>query len=1055
MKKNTLARLIAGSIAALMILAPTASFAASEDAPADQYVAYDDISSDATSYAWVTPVTPDGAPYSGWANEIDFDLPEYKHNPLEKYSATAQQPVYYAPGEGVGTYAKDQGSWGTCWAFAATGAAESSLLAQGRTFNRGTAATASNLDLSELHTAFFFYNTESDPLGNMQNDITAIVGDTYLTGGGNGMCTSFALMSWKGMGLESDAPYSSITSKFHPVDQALCHKEAAHCRNAYWIDMSDIMLVKEMVVRYGGVAVHFNYNYERYYTQYASFFNEKDYKYNGHEVLIVGWNDNFPRSQFISQMMNGQWIPNGAWIVKNSWGQNWGMQSAGMRGMFNMSYYDYTLRKNPGIVYDFEDRDNLDNNYQYDGTASINSLPIPAAQSDPTKLGSQYVVKASDYERLSAVSFAFKSPNVHYSIQIFKKGEGGMTTAPDDGIPMLDSPIIGTTDYTGYYTVPLNKELVFQRGDVYSVVISIWHESGNAEIFVDKEDYDNDWIHFVNHVEYGESWFAWGQDSAWAELSDFVFPLNTSYTDGYTLRMKAYTDNMAPITYTLTGLTNGGSEYARYNKPFSTKLVTDTVLPETIDVFMSGNLLTAGESYTYNNATGGITINKVNGPVEIVAGVAVHEHTWSEGVITTAPTCGETGIMTYTCTECGETITEAVPATGRHTWDGGVVTTEPTETETGVRTYTCTVCGAAREEEIPVITGDITINKLGSYDVKISGLNAAKAYTVRYATGVYANAGAVKNGVNAGFIQIRNADEATVTLPTAGTHTIAIFCGSEAVYFGTVDITNADIRDHLVASSNELSLKVENLVGASYVKLYRDGAAIMTVAAKNFSTDGLKTWADMIAPASGVYDVRIVYADGGVVEGSVVLTAPETGISTNGRIFTLSGYGANNVSYLRLAKGEITTAAAMKSAPDLRTYGRKYFTGDTAAFAALDAVNGETTTYTVQIGYASGYTEFVTFGITPTVPTVTAASGSIMITNVQSESYCLDWVRCAPGELDSLYAIRHAKGSQVRKAENIVDDTITFAGLSSGTYSLYYLYDGWNLSEGLLTVNVK
>ena len=85
-----------------------------------------------------------------------------------------------------------------------------------------------------------------------------------------------------------------------------------------------------------------------------------------------------------------------------------------------------------------------------------------------------------------------------------------MNTAPDEGTPLLTSPINGVTDYTGYYTIPLGQELIFERGDIFSVVISIWHESGNAEIFVDKNDFDNDWIHFVNSVEYGQSWFAWG-----------------------------------------------------------------------------------------------------------------------------------------------------------------------------------------------------------------------------------------------------------------------------------------------------------------------------------------------------------------------------------------------------------------------------------------------------------------------------------------------------------------------------------------------------------------
>ena len=216
---KTVKGVIAGFLSALMLLTPAAVYAdnGGETLGETGYAAYDDAA--ASDHAWVTPVTsavtPESAEPGGHVG-IPYELPEYQRDPLETVSAEVSQPFYYAIGEGIGTYAKDQGQWGTCWAFSATGAAESSILANGGTFNKGTEATASNIDLSELHTAYFFYNTESDPLGNMQNDKTAIVGYTYLTGGGNNMLTSFALMAWKGMALESTCPYGSITGQYQP-----------------------------------------------------------------------------------------------------------------------------------------------------------------------------------------------------------------------------------------------------------------------------------------------------------------------------------------------------------------------------------------------------------------------------------------------------------------------------------------------------------------------------------------------------------------------------------------------------------------------------------------------------------------------------------------------------------------------------------------------------------------------------------------------------------------------------------------------------------------------
>ena len=69
---------------------------------------------------------------------------------------------------------------------------------------------------------------------------------------------------------------------------------------------------------------------------------------------------------------------------------------------------------------------------------------------------------------------------------------------------------------------------------------------------------------------------------------------------------------------------------------------------------------------------------------------------------TVPATCGEAGHVDTICDNCGEVIaTKEIPATGEHTWDNGTVTTEPTETTPGVRTYTCTVCGQTKNETIP------------------------------------------------------------------------------------------------------------------------------------------------------------------------------------------------------------------------------------------------------------------------------------------------------------------------------------------------------------------
>ena len=61
-------------------------------------------------------------------------------------------------------------------------------------------------------------------------------------------------------------------------------------------------------------------------------------------------------------------------------------------------------------------------------------------------------------------------------------------------------------------------------------------------------------------------------------------------------------------------------------------------------------------------------------------------HAWDEGVINQLPTCTEMGVKTFTCTLCGETMTEWVDAVGH---DHKATVTAPTCTERGYTTYTC------------------------------------------------------------------------------------------------------------------------------------------------------------------------------------------------------------------------------------------------------------------------------------------------------------------------------------------------------------------------------
>ncbi len=101
----------------------------------------------------------------------------------------------------------------------------------------------------------------------------------------------------------------------------------------------------------------------------------------------------------------------------------------------------------------------------------------------------------------------------------------------------------------------------------------------------------------------------------------------------------------------------------------------------------NGTQTNTGLSFT--GVAAGTTSYVVAGTKYVVTVEADHEHSY-EKTAETAPTCTQDGSITYTCTECGDSYTETVPATG-HSYTSAV--TKPTCTKAGYTTYTCTVCG--------------------------------------------------------------------------------------------------------------------------------------------------------------------------------------------------------------------------------------------------------------------------------------------------------------------------------------------------------------------------
>ncbi|MBS7008090.1 C1 family peptidase [Anaerostipes sp.] len=443
---------------------------------------------------------------------IDYEVSESKTKNAQFRSRNVLPEVYDARTQNYVTSVKDQNPFGDCWAFSAMSTAETSAL------KNNLASDKASLDLSELQLAYFFYHRVNDPLGNTGGDrntaLSAVGTDDYLQNGGNNWMTAVSLSQWAGPVAESRAPYVNNSvdyPKSLDADLNYLHTEYA-MKDAVFLPDNDIEGIKQAIINYGSVSI-----------AYASGGINTKYFYSGstafdHSVTIVGYDNNVSKELFGSQKPEND----GAWIVKNSWG-SW----AGDEGYFYLSY-DQPL--NAVVAYNYMSAEQYDNNYFYDGSASMmkGSMEgdLTAANVFQAKSGSD-----KNPEYLGAVSVGIANADTNYSVQIYTDLKD--PSDPYSGTKALSQPVTGFKAYEGIYTIELPDKIRLSQGSKFAVVVTLKNkDTGSGKILI-AQDWNYNWISMKEETAPQQSFVL--ENGSWYDTSK----------DKFCCRIKAFTDSDA------------------------------------------------------------------------------------------------------------------------------------------------------------------------------------------------------------------------------------------------------------------------------------------------------------------------------------------------------------------------------------------------------------------------------------------------------------------------------------------------------------------------------